>query len=129
MSQKRGNDALNAWTLFTGAQWTIEWDHAVVVTEVEIIMTRHGVIEVEAFVGGTANPWVGQYDAEQLNEGWVSLGVSRGFAPAPADSRPFSLSLFISFSVSLPPIPPGPLAHARTHAHARPRTHGQDVAE
>jgi len=96
----------------------------VVVTEVEIIMTRHGVIEVEAFVGGTANPWVGQYDAEQLNEGWVSLGVSQGFSPAPADSCPFfSLSLFLSFSVSLPHILPGPLAHAR------PRTHEQDVAE
>jgi hypothetical protein len=95
----------------------------VVVTEVEIITTRHGVIEVEAFVGGTANPWVGQYDADQLNEGWVSLGVSQGFAPAPADSRPFSLSLSLSLSVSLPPILPGPLAHAR------PRTYGQDVAE
>ena len=94
-----------------------------VVTDLEIIMTRHGVIQVEAFVGGTADPWVGQYDAEQLNEGWVSLGVSQGFAPAPADSRPFYLSLFLSFSVSLPPILPGPLAHAR------PRSHGQDVAE
>ena len=85
-----------------------------VVTEVEIITTRHGVIEVEAFVGGTANPWVGQYDAEQLNEGWVSLGVSQGFAPAPADSRPFSLS---SPSPSPSPSRPSFLALSRTRAH------------
>jgi len=42
------------------AQWTVEWDHAVVVTEVELVMTRHGIIEVEAFVGGSADTWIGQ---------------------------------------------------------------------
>lgn len=60
------------------AQWTIEWDHAVVVTEIEVVMTRHGVMEVEAYVGGTSDAWVGQYNTEQLNEGWQSLGIAAG---------------------------------------------------
>ena len=46
------------------AQWTVEWDHAVVVTQVELVMTRHGVVEVEALVGGSADTWVGQVRPE-----------------------------------------------------------------
>jgi len=66
------------------AQWTVEWDHAVVVTQFELVMTRHGVVQMEGFVGGTADPWVGQYDAGQMNEGWISLGLATGSAgPGP----------------------------------------------
>ena len=113
--KRHGNGAHTPSTLVTGAQWTIEWDHAVVVTEIEVIMTRHGVIEVEGFVGGTADPWVGQYDAEQLNEGWVSLGVAQGRAFTPAAVVPLPLSPYSLFSLSPPARPLSPW-HTREHA-------------
>ena len=64
------------------AQWTVEWDHAVVVTQMQLVMTRHGVVEVEALVGGTADAWVGHMDSQQMNQGWFSLGVVNGSAGA-----------------------------------------------
>jgi hypothetical protein len=53
-------------------------------TELELVMTRHGLVELEAFVGtqGTTDKTggAGQYHTDVLDEGWVSLGIASGSA-------------------------------------------------
>jgi hypothetical protein len=62
------------------AEVTYQWDYSVLVTGLEIIMTTHGIVEVEGFVGGLASPEAGQYDDAESNYGWTSIGISAGSA-------------------------------------------------
>ena len=53
-------------------------------TELQLVMTRHGLVQLEAFVGtqGTTDKTggAGQYHTDVLDEGWVSLGIAAGSA-------------------------------------------------
>eukprot|EP00284_Hemiselmis_tepida_P015297 CAMPEP_0174935882 /NCGR_PEP_ID=MMETSP1355-20121228/55289_1 /TAXON_ID=464990 /ORGANISM="Hemiselmis tepida, Strain CCMP443" /LENGTH=401 /DNA_ID=CAMNT_0016182615 /DNA_START=7 /DNA_END=1209 /DNA_ORIENTATION=- len=60
------------------AQVTYEWDHAVLVTGLEVSNSRHGLVEIEGYVGGLASPSLGQYDDQDWNMGWTSIGLARG---------------------------------------------------
>ncbi|EKX51148.1 hypothetical protein GUITHDRAFT_103068 [Guillardia theta CCMP2712] len=64
------------------AQVIFTWDHAVLVSEVLLIMTSDGIVELEGFVGGNWNAEVGEYNAEEVNVGWVSIGRANGTAGA-----------------------------------------------
>lgn len=62
------------------AQITYQWDYSVLVTGLEVVMTFHGIVEVEGFVGGLSSPEMGQYDDKEANYGWASIGTSTGSA-------------------------------------------------
>jgi hypothetical protein len=72
------------------AQASYQWDFAVVVTSLELVMTQDGIVELEGFVGGTPGYAAGQLDGRAVNEGWVSIGRANGTAgggPFPEGAR------------------------------------------
>lgn len=61
---------------------SFQWDFAVVVTSLEVVMVQDGVVAIEGFVGGQPGYHAGQLDPKAVNEGWVSIGVVNGSAGA-----------------------------------------------